>query len=756
MIQRLSKRAIIITTVCFLAMFFIALSIIMAKSGKLDLTRIPVIGETLAEAITPEITVSKGGTVKNLSSVRPSSDYISPYGITISDDGIAYVGDETGMKVYKLNLANKEIVSTYTTNRKVNNVYINGGKVYVLEGELDGKLVILNSSMNKEAEISVGHTPQDMAIAGTTAYVANKFSNTVSVVNLNNKSVVKEIEVSREPVEVELAGSKLFVACHLPDDNALADVVSSKLNVINTSTNTLEKTIPLVNGAGNVKDMCVSPDGKTLYVSHVIGRYAYPTSQTDRGWIQTNGFSIIDAQKMEVTASLLLDEVELGAANPWGIEISEDGTKLVVSLSGTNEVMVVNVSEMNKKINAVKSGNGLVSEISRIVDYLPFLDGARTRISMPGQGPRMLAVKDGKAYICQYYSGNIAVLDLSSNTVTDTISLGSQPEMDSVRRGEYLWNNASDSYQKWLSCSSCHPYARSGAFNWDELNDGLGNEKNTKSLIFSHRTPPTMHTGISATAEIGVAGSFNYVISEEDLECINEFLRAQLPVPSPYLNKDGTLTESAIRGKQLFESKGCVSCHPAPLYTNMKLIDSTTRDPETDNWDDRPLDVPTLVETWRSAPYFFNGKKQTMVEAVKHFAPDLSDSQAQDLANFVLSIGIEGEKYGVEQLFYTDKNGVEGQTALVPGSTITSFTIRNQSKDAPRAKVIFELLDNSGNSLYRNEKSLGEFAYNTRVTVNITNGIKVSENLPKGSMFKISIVDASNGNPLATDYVLKY
>lgn len=755
MSQRLSKRAIIIIAACFLTVFFIGFSLIMAKSGKLDLSRIPLIGETLAEAITPEVTISRGGTIKNLASATPSSDYISPYGITISDDKIAYIGDETGMKVYKLNLADKKIVATYTTDRKVNNVYINGGKVYVLEGELDGKLVILNSSMNKEKEISVGHTPSDMAISGTTAYVANRFSSSVSVVDLSKSSVTKEIEVSREPMGVELAGSKLFVACHLPDDNALADVVSSKIDVINTATNTLEKTIPLVNGAGNVKDICVSPDGKTLYVSHVVERYAYPTSQTDRGWIQTNAFSVIDAQKLEVTASLLLDEVEHGAANPWGIEVSEDGTKLIVTLSGTDEVMVVNVNEMNKKINAVKSGSGLVDSVSKIIDYLPFLDGARTRISVPGQGPRMLAVKDGKAYISQYFSGDIAVLDLSDNTVVDTISLGSQPEMDAVRRGEYLWGNASDSYQKWLSCSSCHPDARSGAFNWDELNDGLGNEKNTKSLVFSHRTPPTMHTGISATAEIGVKGSFNYVISEEDLECINEYLRSLLPVPSPYLNKDGTLTESAKRGKQLFESEGCATCHPAPLYTNMQLYDSSTRD-ETDNWDDRPLDVPTLVETWRSAPYFFNGKKRTMVEAVKHFAPDLSDTQAKDLANYILSIGIEGEKYGVEQLYYTDMHGVEGQTALVPGSTITSFTVRNQSKDAPRAKVIFELLDNNGKSLYKNEKDLGEFAYNTKVTVNITNGIKVDENLPKGSTFKISIVDASNGNPLATDYILKY
>lgn len=756
MSQRLSKRTIIIVTACFLALFFAGVSIIMAKSGKLDLSRIPIVGETLAEAITPEVTISKGATVKNLASATPSSDYISPYGITISDDGIAYIGDETGMKVYKLNLADKKVVETYTTNRRVNNVYISGSKVYVLEGELDGKLVILDSSMKKESEISVGHTPKDMAITGTTAYVANRFSNSVSIVNLSKKSVDKEIEVSREPMEVELAGTKLFVACHLPDDNALADVVSSKVDVINTESNTLEKTIPLVNGAGNVKDMCVSPDGKTLYVSHVIARYAYPTSQTDRGWIQTNGFSIIDAQSLKVTASVLLDEVELGAANPWGLEVSQDGSKLIVSLSGTNEVMVIDIAEMNKKINDVKSGKGLVADVSRIADYLPFLDGARTRISVPGQGPRMLAVKDNKAYICQYFSGDIAVLDLSNNTVTDTISLGTQAEMDAVRKGEYLWNNASDSYQQWLSCSSCHPDARSGAFNWDELNDGLGNEKSTKSMVFAHRTPPTMHTGISPSGEAGVAGSFNYVISEEDLDCINEFLRALLPVQSPYLNKDGTLTESAERGKQLFESEGCATCHPAPLYTNMKLYDSKTRDPKTDNWDDRPLDTPTLVEVWRSAPYFFNGKMTTMLDAVKYMSPDLSDAQAKDLTNYILSIGIEGEQYGVEQLYYTDKNGIEGQTALVPGSTINSFTVRNQHKDAPKAKVIFELFDNKGKSLYKNEKDLGEFAYNTKVTVNITNGIKVDENLPKGSTFKISIVDASNGNPLATDYILEY
>lgn len=47
--------------------------------------------------------------------------------------------------------------------------------------------------------------------------------------------------------------------------------------------------------------------------------------------------------------------------------------------------------------------------------------------------------------------------------------------------------------------------------NWDLMNDGVGNSKNCKSLLFSHPTPPSMISGIRETAEHAVRAGFKFI-----------------------------------------------------------------------------------------------------------------------------------------------------------------------------------------------------------------------------------------------------
>ena len=39
----------------------------------------------------------------------------------------------------------------------------------------------------------------------------------------------------------------------------------------------------------------------------------------------------------------------------------------------------------------------------------------------------------------------------------------------SVRRGEILFHDASDCFERWQSCASCHPDARADGLNWDRV-----------------------------------------------------------------------------------------------------------------------------------------------------------------------------------------------------------------------------------------------------------------------------------------------
>lgn len=120
--------------------------------------------------------------------------------------------------------------------------------------------------------------------------------------------------------------------------------------------------------------------------------------------------------------------------------------------------------------------------------------------------------------------------------------------------------------------------------NWDLLNDGLGNPKNTRSLLLAHKTPPAMSLGVRETAEIAVRSGIRHIQftlqPPEVADAIDEYLKSLNPIPSPHL-AHGRLSPAARRGQQLFRSKEtlCAQCHPPPLFTNLKAYDVGTRGP---------------------------------------------------------------------------------------------------------------------------------------------------------------------------------
>jgi cytochrome c peroxidase len=210
-----------------------------------------------------------------------------------------------------------------------------------------------------------------------------------------------------------------------------------------------------------------------------------------------------------------------------------------------------------------------------------------------------------------------------------------------------FFNDARLCSQGWQSCASCHTdQARADSLNWDLVNDGLGNPKNTKSLLLSHRTPPSMSLGVRSTAEGAVRAGIRHIQfairPEEEAVAIDEYLKSLQPVPSPHL-VDGKLSERAVRGRALFESAGCAACHSPGLYTNKKTYDVGTGQLFDEG---RPFDTPSLVEVWRTAPYLHDGRAKTIVDVLRTYNPHdahgrtsgLTDEQISDLAEYVLSL----------------------------------------------------------------------------------------------------------------------
>ena len=713
-------------------------------------------------AITTEAPMEKGywradtsGTSVQATVARGPSGNMSLYtsvsGLTVLGDSL-YASDETGKRVYKLSLGGT-LQKIYISDRAVNSVVTDGTHLYALEGGLDGHVTKLSADLAVLGSIAVGHTPSDMAIVGNKGYVTNRFSGTVSVIDLTDMRLLSTLEIDgREPIAAVAVGKEIYVACHLPDESMENSVVSANVVVLSSESDSATGTIPLVNGASGVKDICASPDGKTVYVSHIIGRYAYPTTQLDRGWINTNGFSVLDTASKDVLCTCLLDEVDEGAANPWGITVSGDGKYLCVALSGLDEVMLVDITMVQNKIRKVLSGAGgrAVDTPADIVNFLPFLDGCRERVSV-GKGVRAIVEQGGVLYCALYFDGAVGAVKLSDRSVK-RLQFAKQPEATPVRQGQILWSDANNCYQKWQSCNSCHPDAVVDGFNWDNLNDGLGNGKSAKSMLYAHRTPPVMVTGIRANAEIAVAAGMKFIqfntLDEEELSRIDLYLKSLAPLKSPALATDGTLTDSALSGEPLFETN-CASCHPAPLYTDLKKHDVGTARLAGE---DGNYDTPTLVEVWRTAPYMHDGSLGTIEEVVRYFAKDLSNTEVQQLADYVRSIGNEGEAYGVEQVVGYKRDGSRAYNVYADGMQLQTITVRCQKKDATKRVVVsLSVLDKNGKQVFYSDTVVSDLTSGDTAVLRLDAAVE----LPAGGSYTVAFYDADSGAAVASALRIK-
>jgi YVTN family beta-propeller protein len=345
----------------------------------------------------------------------------------------------------------------------------------------------------------------------------------------------------------------------------------------------------------------------------------------------------------------LIDDLTLGAANPYGLTISPDGAALFISLRGSHQVMTVDVPGLHRIIDETP-----VEQRPALANDLTFLyrNGVKKRADVGGLGPTGLALfPDGKRlFVADYFSGAVSVVRTRDLKVTGSVPLGDPQEMTPARKGEFLFHDAKSCMQEWQSCSSCHLDGRADALMWDLLNDGLGNPKNAKSLVLSGVTPPVMAHGVRADMRTAVEAGFRYILfrepSNEMIDSVEAYINSLEPEPNPILSMGPERRASIERGRKLFDDPevGCSKCHPRPLWTDLQITDVGTAS-KYDRGDGN-FDTPTLVELYRTAPYLHDGTAVTLSDVLTTRNPEdkhghtskLSEEQIDDLVAFLLSL----------------------------------------------------------------------------------------------------------------------
>jgi YVTN family beta-propeller protein len=529
-------------------------------------------------------------------------------------------------------------------------------RLYVTADSPTGEIYVVDTATRQVNLLTkAGHTPNAPLLSpdGKTLYACNRFNNDVSVMDTSSGATLRRLPVLREPVAAALTpdGATLVVANQLPAGRADGDYIAAAVSLLDTQGKNAPVAVALPNGSTALQGLCLSPDGAYAYVTHILGRYHLFTGQLERGWVNTNVLSILDLRSRKWVNTVLLDGVDLGAANPWDVKCTPDGEYLVVTLSGTHELCLIDRAGLHARLAKAAAGKR-VTAVTKSAEDVPndfsFLLPVRQRVKLPGKGPRGLALAGTKVFAAEYFTDSLAVMDLEKGRPSKSRSVPLQTAVppSEARRGEMLFHDATLCFQHWQSCASCHPGSgRADALNWDLLNDGIGNPKNTKSLILAHRTPPSMSLGVRADAQVAVRAGLRAVLfavrSDSDTYAIYRYIESLTPVPSPYL-VEGRLGPAALRGQQVFRDAGCSSCHNGPYYTNGKLYDVGTGS-GLDS--EKAFDTPTLVEVWRTAPYLHDGRAATVRDVLTVHNPQnkhgrtsqLTEEQLSDLAEFVLT-----------------------------------------------------------------------------------------------------------------------
>jgi YVTN family beta-propeller protein len=537
-----------------------------------------------------------------------------------------------------------------------------GKRLFVTCASTESRVCVVDAKIVEQ--LPAGHTAMSPVLSpdGKTLFVCNRFNNDVSVLDLTTRTEIRRIPVRHEPVAAAITpdGKWLLVANHLPAGRADAEHVAAVVSVIDTERGAVVNDLWLPSGSGSLNDLRVSPDGKFAVVMHLIGRFWRPATQIERGAMNANAMTILALDRIAVLNTVLFDDRVRGAANPWGAAWSADSRTLVVTHAGTHEVSVVDFPALLKRlvempltplrVNIPYASQAARAQADASGD-LSFLGSARDRRPLPegDLGPRAVAVVGRRTYTANYFSDSLSVIDLDDSSVK-TIPLGPKQRMSSVRLGELYFHDARLCWEGWQSCASCHPGdARADGLNWDLPNDGLGNPKNTKSLLLAHRTPPVMSLGERETAEVAVRVGIQKILfttqPPEVAEAMDAYLKSRTPVPSPHL-VNGKLSPAARRGEDLFfrRETGCASCHPPPLFTDLKSHDVGTRNPHDRDTDF--FDTPTLIELWRTAPYLHDGSV-VMLHDLLVFANEhdrhgktshLSADEINDLYAYLLSL----------------------------------------------------------------------------------------------------------------------
>lgn len=599
-----------------------------------------------------------------------NADYYSPFNIAISNDGnLLYVIAQDANELIVVDAEKNEVLHKINVGVHPHSVILNEeGSFAFVSNQWSDTISIIDLVTSKVVDtLKTGNGPSGLSFSADRKflYVVNTFGSDLSIIDLATKEERKRLATGSDPTGTALSpdGKVLYVTSRRANIAQYGEPFVSDMTLVSDSTQkVIEHT--KIESAHIMENVAFTPSGDLAILTLIRPKNLIPTLQVEGGWMMTHGIGIIEQKEEGKVIQLLLDEPNTYYSDPFDIVISPDGKKAFVSSSGVDCISVISIDSI-RTILADSSPEML----KRISNDLGMSSRFVIKRIPTGANPKGLALSpDGKRlYVAEQLEDNVAIINTESLETINSINLGGPKRITVARRGRRLFNNAGHTFQNQYSCYTCHPDTHEDGLVYNMASKNMGrNMTNTQSLREIGETAPFKWNGKNQTVYKQDGMRFSTVLtrteqfSYKDLDAIVSYIMTGIKYPPNLMyNPDGKLSESQLRGKAIFdrsvdnfsnvipENNRCITCHPPPLYTNLKLADvgtlATTDDPIL-------FDTPHLNNVYASAPYLHDGRAETLEEIWtiygqddKHgLVNDLSKMQLNDLIDYIKSFrGVE-------------------------------------------------------------------------------------------------------------------
>jgi len=472
--------------------------------------------------------------------------------------------------------------------------------------------------------IRVGNEPADIVVEGDVAWVSLSGADAVVRVDLAERTVTDRIDVGREPrsLAFDTEARRLYVASLLSSNahpmglqqvepvptEAMRDIAVIDVDAI--------ERVAYVHDAGTIlRGLWQDPATGELWLAHTDANNLVATVDADAR-PHIHRMSRLDVDPDSDTAYQTAEVLELDdrdgsagpAASPHTMARTPDGETVLVTLSASASLLVLDGETM--------------SELGRIP---------------VGNDPRGLVFAEGRAWTLAWLDGTVEGVAWPVDGENDvrTVALPGDPTPEDVHEGRRMFNDAGFSRHGDFSCNNCHVDGLTDGMTWNLLVDGdvntlaFRNVGGTDPFLWGGQLPTLFDFSREVLKLVGANAS------GDDMELLTLYMQSVTAPPNPHTAPGGRLTEAGERGRIVFETVGCVSCHSGSKWTNQSMVDGKT--------DGIPTDVPSLIGVYDTAPYGRTGRWTTLEEMVDYavhdyMSMDVTDAELSDLVAYVEQI----------------------------------------------------------------------------------------------------------------------